>query len=154
MSTSIHFLKTVYNKKMSIYPIINYPVFSENTIILEFRGQWHRATHVCAQIANCYPNISDLYTLLLEICSSFRDLFPINIAPTLTNVNKFRESCCCEQEILVKVKYLFPLDCVDRCGVNICKKFVNNTVSICLDRREQEAKRLQENFNCLILFLS
>ena len=102
------------------------------------------------KIANCYPNISDLYTLLLEICSSFRDLFPINIAPTLTNVNKFRESCCCEQEILVKVKYLFPLDCVDRCGVNICKKFVNNTVSICLDRREQEGKRLQENFNCLI----
>ena len=79
------------------------------------------------KIANCYPNISNLYTLLLEICSSFRDLFPINIAPTLTNVNKFRKSCCCEQEILVKVKYLFPLECVDRCGANIGKKFVNTS---------------------------
>ena len=37
MSTSIHFQGTVYNKKMSIYPIINYPIFSENTIICKFR---------------------------------------------------------------------------------------------------------------------
>ena len=37
-STSIHFLKTVYKEKMSIYPIINYPLFSENTIIFEFRS--------------------------------------------------------------------------------------------------------------------
>lgn len=52
MSTSIHFLWTVYNKKMSIYPIINYPIFSENTIIHKFRD-----TDTCLwnQIANCTP---------------------------------------------------------------------------------------------------
>ena len=37
------------------------------------------------------------------------------------------ESCCCEQDILVKVKYLFPLEFVDPRGANIYKKFVNTS---------------------------
>ena len=72
MSTSIHFLWTVYNKKMSIYPIINYPIFSENTIIHKFRDT---ETHVCGIKLQIASPLHPPWPVMLLACVIFSEFF-------------------------------------------------------------------------------
>ena len=93
MSTSIHFLWTVYNKKMSIYPIINYPIFSENTIIHKFRD-----TDTCLwnQIANCIPPPPAMTRAAAGMRHIFRIFCPIS------HSSSAERSCSVPPQILYK----------------------------------------------------